>query len=545
MGRRREIVMAKSYFVKYMGGSTLYAGQSEGLLEVGEEGVEFKGQNLKFKVPIELIIDVTTSESDDPKKAAASYVALGMLGPAVTRSMSKIRIMRITFADSVNGLQMPEFRFLPKSINEVEFMEEAAAALNKSRGSLGDKRGISDNLNSGAEKLENLPKPRQTPVLYEPQIAPSPPPYAPPSNKSGSKKKIVIALALIVGIIAMVVFVSYSMAQTSIVDAASKFTTTTGNMEITNLSLSPLSADLRGEIIIRNPSGVDFVIDKAQADLYVKYGSDISSLGTMDVSDKALPSNGYVTLPVTMHIGSDLMNFLSTHTSGYSLAMSGNARVSGKSSFWTITYERSLSVEQSIDTLSPSQSLYPFPSPTQTPWYTFTPQTPTPAPTQNPEVGFSRSNPAPIGTTVDLSYQYFSKTYYFRITVTQVVRGSQAWSMLQEANMYNSPANAGFEYVLAKIRFEYYLGPTPDTQYSLSTIDFDAISKSGVTYNPCFAVQPEPSLTTSLYPGASHEGWATFQVFIEDSGPLLAFGRALDGTGGVWFSLSQASSAQA
>ena len=166
------------------------------------------------------------------------------------------------------------------------------------------------------------------------------------------------------------------------------------------------------------------------------------------------------------------------------------------------------------------------------------PEAPTPTPSTSTAVGFSRSNPAFIGTTVDVQFQYLFKTYYARITILQVVRGDQAWNMLQEANMFNSEAKSGYEYVLVKIRFEYYQGPTSDTQFSLSSISFDAISKIGVKYDYSFTVDPEPSLSTSLYPGATHEGWATYEIALGDSGPLLAFMRNYDGTGGVWFALS-------
>ncbi len=545
-GEEILLVATKSYSAQYLQGFALYHEQTEGLLTINQASLVFKTQSWQFDVPLERIFDLTISETDDTKKAIGGYLALGMMGVAATRSMSKIRVMKVTFVDAGGMLQSPEFRFLPKSAKEVDFIHEAAAEINNGR-------RIREN---NGRTSENSSEPQTTPLLIEPQKTSTIPepqptilPNSSPPKKPNSKKRIAIALTVIIGVILMGLIASYFVAQSSVAGAAAKFTTTTGNLEITNLSLVPLSADLKGDIIMNNPTNIDFTINKAQADLYVKYGNDITSLGTFDVSDKSLPSNGYTTIPLTMHFGSDIINFLSTHSSGYSMVFSGTLKLSGKSSFWTITSERSFSYEQNIDSLNSNQNLFPSPEPTESPsWtyppYTYPPVTSTPAPTQNPSTGFSRSNPAPIGTTMDISFQYLYKTYYARITVLQVVRGSQAWSMLQEANMFNSPAKTGFEYVVAKIRFEYYQGPTSDTQFSLTAVDFAAISKTGVTYDASYAVDPEPSLTTSLYPGASHEGWGTYQVAIDDSNPLLAFAREYDGTGGVWFSLTQTSSTQ-
>ena len=103
--------------------------------------------------------------------------------------------------------------------------------------------------------------------------------------------------------------------------------------------------------------------------------------------------------------------------------------------------------------------------------------------------------------------------------------------------MFNDAPDQGYEYILVKIRFEYLSGPTADTKYDVSPVFFDAVSSSGVEYVYKLNVPPTPSLSTSLYPGASHEGWACYQVATNDTKPLLAFGTNYDGTGGIWFKL--------
>jgi len=179
------------------------------------------------------------------------------------------------------------------------------------------------------------------------------------------------------------------------------------------------------------------------------------------------------------------------------------------------------------------------PTPTITP-------TPTPTPTTTPTtpLGYSRSNPAGdnyalsvwCGTTGSVS-SYGGNDYHVRITLTDLVTGNQAWQLIQDANMFNDPPESGFEYILAKVRFEYLAGPTPDTTYYVSSIWFNAISSTGNEYDWPWVVEPDPSLDTTLYPGASHEGWAAFQVAIDDSMPLMTFGRYYDGTGGLWWKL--------
>ncbi len=103
--------------------------------------------------------------------------------------------------------------------------------------------------------------------------------------------------------------------------------------------------------------------------------------------------------------------------------------------------------------------------------------------------------------------------------------------------MFNSAPNSGYEYILVKIQFEYLTGPTADTVYNVSPVYFDAISENGVEYDYHSIVPPDPALSTSLYPGASHEGWEAYQVSLTDTHPLLTFGRNYDGTGGIWFKL--------
>jgi len=158
--------------------------------------------------------------------------------------------------------------------------------------------------------------------------------------------------------------------------------------------------------------------------------------------------------------------------------------------------------------------------------------------------GYSRSNPVGLNSPLSVwvgttgSSSYYGNDYEVRITLLKTIRGNAAWQLIYEANMFNDPPESGFEYILAKVRFEYLTGPTPDTAYDVSPVWFDAVSSSGNEYDmPPASVAPDPSIRTSLYPSASHQGWMIFQVAKSDAMPVMTFGRKYDGTGGIWFKL--------
>lgn len=162
--------------------------------------------------------------------------------------------------------------------------------------------------------------------------------------------------------------------------------------------------------------------------------------------------------------------------------------------------------------------------------------------------GMSHSNPAPIGTTIKTQIQCGSnpvslEPYDMNITLLQVVRGEKAWERLRTASNSNKPAQNGFEYVLAHIRFELKRTVFPgDKSFGLGTpLQLTAVSADGREYAGTAAVLPEPGLSGELRAGESIEGWVGFLVEKGDGKPLMAFDPA---SGGgtlrgkiVWFQL--------
>ena len=77
--------------------------------------------------------------------------------------------------------------------------------------------------------------------------------------------------------------------------------------------------------------------------------------------------------------------------------------------------------------------------------------------------GTSPFYPAPAGVRlsgiVECGHGYTSHELYdMKITLQEVIRGTEAWERLKKTSNTNKPADQGFEYVLARIRFEYWNG---------------------------------------------------------------------------------------
>ncbi len=146
----------------------------------------------------------------------------------------------------------------------------------------------------------------------------------------------------------------------------------------------------------------------------------------------------------------------------------------------------------------------------------------------------SISNPANLNTALTITYSDFMESYSAEITVKDIIRGEEAWKMLQAANRFNSPAPDGHQYLLAKINFR--LLDIPDNKaFDLNNVSFRLVSSTGKVYDYALGVVLDSAIDAALYKGSANEGWAVFIVGANDPNPKIAFGRKYDGTGGVWF----------
>ena len=159
--------------------------------------------------------------------------------------------------------------------------------------------------------------------------------------------------------------------------------------------------------------------------------------------------------------------------------------------------------------------------------------------------GSSSNYPAPVGitvkTTIERGDAYLSpQIFNVEITLLEMVRGKEALDRIRSEGVSDKSPDAGFEYILALIRFGYFQrgrrqGSEP---YQLTEGQFVAVSADGTQeYElPSHQLQPQPSLIDHLFQqGESYEGWVFLQVPEEEKEPRLIFKRKhVEGMYGIW-----------
>ncbi len=132
-----------------------------------------------------------------------------------------------------------------------------------------------------------------------------------------------------------------------------------------------------------------------------------------------------------------------------------------------------------------------------------------------------------LSTIVEFGEQYVTGDvpYEVRITVVRVLRGTPAETLVKSASASNPHARAGFEYIAARVRFEFSARVSPaNDSYMLDPSQFSAISTDGTAYPEASLVaQPKPGLRATLRSGKSVEGWLVLLVPRRDRTPLMLF----------------------
>jgi len=157
-----------------------------------------------------------------------------------------------------------------------------------------------------------------------------------------------------------------------------------------------------------------------------------------------------------------------------------------------------------------------------------------------PSMGHSKANPAPIGWPVRVHGRLLGGTdnTIHEIHVREVIRGTRAFEMLKDVSQWNPEPGEGMEYVLALVRVRYVKGPDSSSDYVNHDL-FRTLAGDGLSYRTPYFLSPmQPFLSALVFPGATIEGWTTWQVSISDPEPLLVFGLDLPERGLAWFSLS-------
>jgi hypothetical protein len=161
----------------------------------------------------------------------------------------------------------------------------------------------------------------------------------------------------------------------------------------------------------------------------------------------------------------------------------------------------------------------------------------------------SSTSPAAVGSRVRSMVELgsvYSNIYDIAITVMETVRGKNAMDLLKVASPDNKAPAAGYDYVLARVKFEikgrvvsdkltFDLGDAP--------LQWVALSSKLTEYPRISVTAPKPSLVGKVQPGSSAEGWVAFAVDSKDSKPVMVFDPDTGGATGrgrtLFFKLHQ------
>ncbi len=140
------------------------------------------------------------------------------------------------------------------------------------------------------------------------------------------------------------------------------------------------------------------------------------------------------------------------------------------------------------------------------------------------------TNPAaiqtPVRSMVELGSVY-TNIYDITITVLETVRGNVAMERLKAADPGVKAPAEGFEYVLARVKFELkgrYVSDNLSFDLGKEPLQWVALSGSDLTeYDHVSVTVPKPALAGTVKAGSSMEGWVAFAVRRQDSKPVMVF----------------------
>lgn len=132
----------------------------------------------------------------------------------------------------------------------------------------------------------------------------------------------------------------------------------------------------------------------------------------------------------------------------------------------------------------------------------------------------TRSNPLPFGETITVKENIYDDSFnayesFLEITLLESIRGAEAWTIIEQENMFNEPAADGFEYVLIKVKGFLKESTTDDDSLYFSNMGFNFVSNDGEVYEWVSAVVPN-ELSKELYNGGTGEGYIANQVKVGD-----------------------------
>jgi len=141
----------------------------------------------------------------------------------------------------------------------------------------------------------------------------------------------------------------------------------------------------------------------------------------------------------------------------------------------------------------------------------------------------SSSNPASLHTRVRSMIELgsvYTNIYDIAITVLETVRGKEAMDRLQATNPDTKTPPEGFEYSLARIKFEFkgrYVSDNLPFDLGNDPLQWVALASNLTEYPKASLTAPKPALVGRVKPGESMEGWVAFAVKQKDPKPVMVF----------------------
>ncbi len=141
----------------------------------------------------------------------------------------------------------------------------------------------------------------------------------------------------------------------------------------------------------------------------------------------------------------------------------------------------------------------------------------------------SSKNPSPIGTPIKSMVELgsvYSSIYDITITVLETARGNDAMELLKKADSKIKDPSKGFEYILAKVKFEVKARAVSDKltiNIGDSPLQWVALTSELIEYPGVLVTVPAPALKGTVKPGDKLEGWVAFAVDKKDKGPIMVF----------------------
>ncbi len=136
-------------------------------------------------------------------------------------------------------------------------------------------------------------------------------------------------------------------------------------------------------------------------------------------------------------------------------------------------------------------------------------RTPTPLSTAP---GLRRDKPSPYGQEASVPN--------WTVQVLEMKRGSDARTVLEEANSTTLTPPSNFEYLLLKLKVK--CNYADKDQHSISASDFKVTGDRLIAYNPQDVTVPDPALDNVLQVGEETQGWAAFVVGKNEHNLILA-----------------------